>query len=65
MTTERAYRRYPGGSDAQRGRCDLLRRYMEEEGFAVYEWEWSHFDYHDLQSYAIRNVRFEEIALSR
>ncbi|MEO5625708.1 MAG: M15 family metallopeptidase [Dokdonella sp.] len=63
--SERAYPTYAGGSDVQRERRDLLRRHMEEEGFAAYEFEWWHFDYRDWQSYAIQNVRFEAIAPSR
>ncbi|MEO6689567.1 MAG: M15 family metallopeptidase [Dokdonella sp.] len=63
--SERAYPTYAGGSDAQRERRDLLRRHMEEEGFAVYEFEWWHFDYRDWQSFAIQNVRFEAISPSR
>jgi D-alanyl-D-alanine dipeptidase len=59
--SERAYPGYAGGSDDERARRDLLRRYMEAEGFTVYEYEWWHFDYHDWKSYAIQNVRFEEI----
>lgn len=58
----RAYPSYPGGSDAARARRDLLRRYMEAEGFAVYEYEWWHFDYRDWHFYAIGNERFEDIA---
>jgi D-alanyl-D-alanine dipeptidase len=63
--SERAYPTYTGGSDAQRGLRDLLRRHMEAEGFAVYEFEWWHFDFRDWQSYAIQNQRFEAIAPSR
>ncbi|MEO7325251.1 MAG: M15 family metallopeptidase [Dokdonella sp.] len=63
--SERAYPTYAGGSDAQRGRRDLLRRHMQEEGFTVYEFEWWHFDYRDWQSYAIQNIRFEAIAPPR
>ena len=44
---------------------DLLRRRMETEGFTVYEYEWWHFDYRDWKSYAIGNVRFEDIAATR
>ena len=40
---------------------DLLRRHMEAEGFAVYEFEWWHFDYRDWKSYRIGNVRFEDL----
>jgi len=60
--SERAYPTYTGGTDAARARRDLLRRYMEAEGFTVYEYEWWHFDYRDWKSYAITNARFEDIA---
>ncbi|MGO9851277.1 MAG: M15 family metallopeptidase [Steroidobacteraceae bacterium] len=59
--TERAYPTYSGGTAAQRAARDLLRRHMESEGFTVYEFEWWHFDYRDWKSYAIQNVRFEDI----
>jgi D-alanyl-D-alanine dipeptidase len=60
--SERAYPTYAGGTAEQRRLRDLLRRHMETEGFAVYEYEWWHFDYRDWKSYAIQNVRFEAIA---
>jgi len=63
--SERAYPNFPGGEDAARARRDLLRRYMEAEGFSVYEYEWWHFDYSDWKAYALQNVRFENIAQSR
>lgn len=59
--TERAYPTYSGGTPAQRAARDLLRRHMEAQGFTVYEFEWWHFDYRDWKSYAIQNVRFEDI----
>jgi D-alanyl-D-alanine dipeptidase len=59
--SERAYPAYGGGSDAARHLRDLLRQHMEAEGFTVYEFEWWHFDFHDWKSYAIQNVRFENI----
>ena len=62
--SDRAYPAYAGGSDAARARRDLLRHRMEAEGFTVYEYEWWHFDFHDWKSYAIANVRFEDIAAS-
>jgi zinc D-Ala-D-Ala dipeptidase len=62
--SERAYPIYAGGTAEQRRLRDLLRRHMEAEGFAVYEYEWWHFDYRDWKSYAIQNVRFEAIAAS-
>jgi D-alanyl-D-alanine dipeptidase len=59
--TERAYPTYTGGTPEQRHLRDLLRQYMEAGGFSVYEFEWWHFDYRDWRSYAIQNVRFEDI----
>jgi zinc D-Ala-D-Ala dipeptidase len=59
--TERAYPTYTGGTPEQRRLRDLLRRHMEAEGFAVYEYEWWHFDYRNWKSYAIQNIRFEDI----
>jgi D-alanyl-D-alanine dipeptidase len=63
--SERAYPTYAGGTVEQRRLRDLLRRHMEAEGFAVYEYEWWHFDYRDWKSYAIQNVGFEAIAASK
>jgi len=60
--SERAYPGYAGGSDTSRTKRDLLRRYMEAEGFTVYEYEWWHFDYRDWRIYPIGNQRFEDIA---
>lgn len=59
--SERAYPDYPGGTPAARARRDLLRRRMQAEGFDVYEFEWWHYDYRDWKSYAIQNVRFEDL----
>lgn len=61
----RAYPAYAGGTAEQRRLRDLLRRHMEAEGFAVYEFEWWHFDYRDWKSYAIENVRFEALGANR
>jgi len=60
-TSERAYATYTGGTAEQRRLRDLLRAHMEREGFSVYEFEWWHFDYRDWKSYAIQNVRFEDL----
>ncbi len=59
--SERSYPNYPGGTATQRQMRDLLRSKMEAEGFAVYEYEWWHFDFYDWQSYRITNVPFSEI----
>jgi D-alanyl-D-alanine dipeptidase len=63
--TERAYPAYTGGTAGQRRMRDLLRRHMEAQGFAVYEFEWWHFDYRDWKSYRIENVRFEDIGAKK
>ncbi|MDR3388856.1 MAG: M15 family metallopeptidase [Rudaea sp.] len=62
--SERAYPTYAGGDDAARHLRDLLRQHMEAEGFTVYEFEWWHFDFRDWKSYAIQNVRFENLGKS-
>ena len=59
--SERASPAYNGGTTAERGRRDLLRRVMESHGFTVYEHEWWHFDYQDWQRYPILNVPFEQL----
>ncbi len=59
--SDRSFAAYPGGTSRQRWQRDLLRRALEDEGFAVYEWEWWHFDYKDWQRYPVSNVRFDAI----
>ena len=63
--SERAYPTYAGGTREQTAHRDLLRKAMEAEGFAVYEFEWWHFDYKDWKSYRIGNVRFEDIGKAK
>ena len=63
-TTDRSYPDYPGGTSLQRWHRDLLRTFMEADGFTVYEAEWWHFDYKDWQKYPIGNQRFEKIGLT-
>ena len=57
----RSYPSYAGGTSLQRWHRDLLRKAMEMQGFAVFEWEWWHFDYKDWKKYPIGTKRFEEI----
>jgi D-alanyl-D-alanine dipeptidase len=59
--TERSYPNYTGGTEQQRKMRDLLRSKMEAQGFAVYEYEWWHFDYKDWKQYRITNIPFSEI----
>ncbi len=57
----RSYPHYPGGSSLQRWHRELLRDAMEAEGFAVYEYEWWHFDYAGWEHYAIQTDTFEAL----
>jgi D-alanyl-D-alanine dipeptidase len=57
----RSYPEYPGGTSRQRWHRELLRRFMEAEGFRVYDFEWWHFDYRDWRRYPVLNKRFEEL----
>ena len=59
--TDRSFPDYYGGTTAQRWHRKLLRDVMETEGFAVYEFEWWHFDYKDWRKYPLGNKRFEEL----
>jgi D-alanyl-D-alanine dipeptidase len=63
--SERAYPTYAGGTATERARRDLLRRYMEAEGFTVYDAEWWHFDYRDWREYPVLNLPFEKLGVSR
>ena len=58
----RSFPKYAGGTSLQRWHRELLRRAMESEGFAVYEFEWWHFDYKDWREYPIQNIPFEKIS---
>jgi D-alanyl-D-alanine dipeptidase len=57
----RAYPAYSGGSDSERARRDLLRRFMEAEGFTVNSAEWWHFDFNGWRDYPVLNTPFERI----
>ena len=58
--SERSHINYAGGAEDQRRLRDLLRSAMENEGFAVYEPEWWHYDYKDWKEYPILNISFSE-----
>ncbi len=60
-TSERASPDYAGGTSEQRGRRDLLRAVMEEQGFSVEPNEWWHFNYRDWPQYPILDIPFEAI----
>jgi D-alanyl-D-alanine dipeptidase len=59
--SERSHPTWAGGTPEQRRRRDLLRAAMEREGFAVFEWEWWHFDHRDWRQYPILNVPLARI----
>ncbi len=59
--TERSYPFYPGGTDRQRWHRELLRSAMEAERFAVYEYEWWHFDFHQWAEYPILDRSFDSL----
>ena len=59
--SERAYADYKGGTEEQRRLRALLLTAMEAQGFAVYEFEWWHFDYKDWKEYPVMNVKFEDL----
>jgi CubicO group peptidase (beta-lactamase class C family)/D-alanyl-D-alanine dipeptidase len=63
--SERSSAFYPGGTSLQRWHRALLRRALEAEGFAVYPYEWWHFDYKDWQKYPVLNLTFEQLSHSR
>jgi D-alanyl-D-alanine dipeptidase len=63
--SERAYPAYTGGSAAERARREILRRYMEAEGFTVNESEWWHFDFKGWREYPVQNVPFESLSALR
>lgn len=63
--SQRSHVNYPGGTSLQRWLRKLLRDAMESEGFAVYEYEWWHFDYRDVLRYPVLNFSLEDLCRSR
>lgn len=57
----RAHAEYPGGTAHQRRLREILKIYMQSEGFDVYEEEWWHYDYKDWQKYPVLNVSFADL----
>ena len=52
---------YAGGRSRQRWFRELLREAMGQRGFAVYEFEWWHFDHRDWRRYPVVNATFDSI----
>jgi CubicO group peptidase (beta-lactamase class C family)/D-alanyl-D-alanine dipeptidase len=59
--SHRSFPAYPGGTSRQRWHRELLRQYMQQADFTIYEFEWWHFDYKDWRRYPILNKTFEQI----
>lgn len=59
--SNRSYSNYPGGTSLQRWHRELLRQAMENEGFAVIEKEWWHFDFKGWEKFALENLSFDQI----
>ena len=59
--SDRSYPDYMGGTSLERWHRDLMRMYVEAEGFTVVSNEWWHYDHEDWQNYPILNQRFEEL----
>jgi zinc D-Ala-D-Ala dipeptidase len=57
----KAYPDYAGGTAASRALRDLLRRFMEAEGFSVYHSEWWHFDHPDWCEYDVLDLSFADV----
>ena len=59
--SDRSYPEYMGGTSLERWHRDLLRTYVEAEGFKVVSNEWWHFDHEEWQKYPILNETFEQL----
>jgi D-alanyl-D-alanine dipeptidase len=60
-TSARSSPLYLGGTSLERWHRDLLKSAMEAQGFAVYTYEWWHFDYAGWEQYPIMNVEFDRV----
>lgn len=60
-TSARSVPMYVGGSSLQRWRRDVLKDALEAEGFAVYRYEWWHFDHQLWTQYPVMNVNFRDV----
>lgn len=59
--SERAHPHFAGGEASERASRDLLRGFMEAEGFTVYENEWWHFDYTGWRDWPVLDVPFDAV----
>jgi D-alanyl-D-alanine dipeptidase len=59
--SERAHRRYAGGTEQERANRKILEEAMEAAGFRGLETEWWHFDDPDAKNYPVLDEPFEKI----
>jgi D-alanyl-D-alanine dipeptidase len=57
----RARAEYQGGTPDERYHRELLRRYMQNEGFSIRPESWWRFDYKDWDAYPILNTPFTDV----
>ncbi|MBK9492442.1 MAG: M15 family metallopeptidase [Haliscomenobacter sp.] len=61
-TTERSFHDYQGGTEEERKNRSILREAMTKNGFAIYKWEWWHYDFIGFERFDITDIPFEEFS---
>lgn len=60
-TTERSFHDYAGGTAEERKNRAILREVMTKHGFAIYKYEWWHYDFIGFERFDITDIPFEEL----
>ena len=60
--SERAYRKYTGGTPQELANRQLLEDTMKRHGFLPLPSEWWHFDYETWQQFDLMDVKLEDLA---
>lgn len=60
-TTERSFHDYQGGTAEERKNRELLREIMTKYGFAIYKYEWWHYDFIGFERFDITDIPFENL----
>lgn len=60
-TTERSFHDYQGGTAEERKNREILRDAMTKHGFAIYKFEWWHYDFIGFERFDITDIPFEEL----
>jgi len=61
-TTERSFHDYVGGTEEERKNRAILREVMTKHGFAIYKYEWWHYDFIGFERFDITDIPFEELS---